>query len=348
MKLRIITLSFILSSAFNLASSQDQNIDQKPITSSLDFGLNGIIYDGNVNRVLLINTLGYVLNNEKRNFQVLSFDSYVYGTVGSFKTENDFRSANYLILNANKKFNPVFSFFYEKIKLKGIDALVKPAVGIQYQLVTNKNLIMRPQLMVGYAWQNYAGSNFTDFDNNGEESINGANANLALYTVYNTFGGRLNFILFGIYQMGIEESKQRRLWFDLKAQIPVWKVLFVRLSLNNYFENIALEGRQKNDFSFNYGIGVKLKFAKENNNISDNKPMTEQEKILKEPAEKKEVSMGEKRMALDSNISKNNPKKVYTIENIRNEDLILFYENKNDLLNEQNQLKIDKSLSVLL
>ncbi len=226
-------------------------------THSGNLSLTGTVQTGNSERVLLINTLSFTWNNNKGNTQFKTIDRYVYGTVGNFNKENDFRSANYVIFSNRNKWNPIVGLFFEKIKIKGIDAILKPMVGVQYKLIEKEKFLVRPQLMVGYAWKRYSGSAFMGFDNNGGRNINGTNINAAVNATIKPFNDKIILNIFSIYQWGIEESVDQRFWFDLNTQIPIWKGLYGRISFNNYFENINLEGTKKNDVNFSYGVGFK-------------------------------------------------------------------------------------------
>ncbi len=247
----ILSLAFILTS-FNSTLAQEQK------KSVLDISLTGTVQTGNSERLLLINSVKFVWYNEKESLQFQTLNRYVYGTVGSFNKENDFRSANYLFLYVNKNWNPVLGLFFEKIKIKGIDAIIKPMAGIQYNLFDNKKLKIKPQILIGYAWQQYIGNSFSNFDNMGSNSINGSNFNAAINVSLKAFENNVTFTLFSIYQVDLEVSRNKRFWFDFNIQIPIWKHVYGRFSFNNYYENIVLEKIKKNDSNISYGLGLKL------------------------------------------------------------------------------------------
>jgi Protein of unknown function, DUF481 len=217
--------------------------------------LTGNIQTGNSERILLINNVNYKIESTSKKTAFNSKNRYVYGTVGDFLKENDFRTSNYLTFNADKKWNPIVGFYFETLRIKKMKSSIKPLAGIQYKLVNTKKLKLSPRVLLGYSWQKYDGINFENFNNNGEDDINGTSINFGLNATINPFDGKVIFNLFSIYQLGVEETKNQRLWFDFNTLVPIYKGLSFRLSLNNYYENIVLQGVKNNDLNIAYGLG---------------------------------------------------------------------------------------------
>ena len=220
--------------------------------------LTGNIQTGNSQRVLLINNVNFKINSNSKKTNFQSKNRYVYGTVGDFLKENDFRTSNYLTFNSDKKWNPVIGFYFETLRIKKMKSSVKPLIGIQYKLVNKEKLKLYPRVLLGYSWQKYDGINFRNFNNNGLDVINGTNINLGLNASINPFESKVIINLFSIYQLGIEESNNQRLWVDLNVQVPIYKGISFRVSLNNYYENIILQGVKNNDLNIAYGFGYKF------------------------------------------------------------------------------------------
>jgi Protein of unknown function, DUF481 len=250
-------ITFIIALCFlcNL-SVLAQEEKQKKFSGNLS--LTGTVQTGNSERILLINNVNFKLlsNTKKTSFE--SKSRYVYGTVGDFLKENDFRTSNYIILNENRKWNPVFGFYFEILRIKKMKSSVKPLGGVKYKLVDKEKIKLSPSLLLGYSWQTYRGANFKDFDNGGDNEINGTNINFGVNATLNPFENKVVFNLFSIYQLGIEETENQRLWVDFNTLIPLYKGLSFRLSLNNYYENIILQGVKNNDLTISYGFGYKF------------------------------------------------------------------------------------------
>lgn len=233
--------------------------DSIPMKNIWDISLAGTLQFGNSERILLINNVNYSWLSSSRNTEFISKNRYVYGTVANnLLKENDFRSSNYLILNVKKRLNPVIGLFFQSLRIKKVNSIYKPMLGAQYKLVENEKFMFTPNVLIGYIWQNYKARNFIDFDNNGEDNINGTNFNLGFNASAKLFDNKLSVTMFSIYQIGIEETKHQRFWFDININIPLYKGLYARATFNNYFENIVLQGVKQNDINIGYGLGVKF------------------------------------------------------------------------------------------
>jgi len=247
----------LLSVFFSIEGFSQDSISKK---ESWDISLIGTMVFGNSERILLINDVNYKWQSTNKKNKLISKNRYVYGTVGSNKKvkENDLRTSIFLILNTDKKWNPMIGFFYQNLQIKKVKSLIKPLFGVQYKLINKNKFVFTPNVLIGYGWQSYKGNTFVNFNNNGANNINGANINLGFNARAKLFNEKLILSMFSIYQIGIEESKHQRLWLDLNIKIPLYKGLYLRTSLNNYYENIVLQGVHKNDANLGYGLGLKF------------------------------------------------------------------------------------------
>lgn len=251
----LFLLVILLVHASNFLMAQENTNDKK---FSLSISLTGNLSFGNSERILLINNadINWLSKSDKTKY--ISKIRYVYGTVGGFLKENDFRTGNYLMLNADKKLSPLVALYFETLRLKKINTFLKPMVGIQYKLIDHPKFNFNPRMLIGYSWQNYDGSNFSNFDNNGNSTINGSNLNFGFMATINPFKDKVIFDLFSNYQYGLEESKNQRLWLDVVMRVPLHKGLSFNLMFNNYYEEIILNGVKQNDITLTYGLSYRF------------------------------------------------------------------------------------------
>ncbi|RBW54325.1 hypothetical protein DS884_17920 [Tenacibaculum sp. E3R01] len=247
----VIFLSIVCS-----LSIFSQDTKQHKFTTDINF--TGNVFTGNTQRVLLINNANFKIESHsgKTNFQ--SKNRYIYGTAGGNSKENDYRTSNYFMLKINKKWNPIIGFYFETLRIKKLRSSIKPLIGIQYKLIDNGKITVYPRVLIGYSWQKFNGTNFKDFDSHSSNEINGMNINFGLNASFNPFKDKIIFNVFSIYHLDITKSNYQRLWLDFNTKILLFKGLYARLSLNNYYESIVLEGIQNNDLHITYGFGYRF------------------------------------------------------------------------------------------
>lgn len=129
-----------------------------------EVSLTGTLQFGNSERILLMNNVNYNWSSVNKNTEFISKNRYVYGTVSKkLLKENDFRSSNYLILNTKKRLHPMIGLFFQSLRVKKVNSLYKPMLGVQYMLVNNEKFMFTPNGLLGYSWQNYKRTDFVEY-----------------------------------------------------------------------------------------------------------------------------------------------------------------------------------------
>ncbi len=233
----------------------------------LDVSLNGNISEGNSARWILINRIGINYKFGNGFTTIEHSDYYLYGKVQGRRFENNLLDRTILNFNANKKVIPFAAFFLESYPIRNLDVRWQPGLGVKYQLIQKKGLLIEPAVMFSRSYQKFKASRFKDFDNDDSDEIETNYLTAIVNLKAQLFNGKLMLINNFWYQYDLDGNENHRLFYDAKAIVKLNDTFGLQLIMTNYWENVVQSVRgegpvgppiEKNDFVIAYGISAKL------------------------------------------------------------------------------------------
>lgn len=226
---------------------------------SVDIGLTGNIQTGNFERLQFINQVNVVLNSKNQKWNFTSRNLYLYQTVFGNKSQDDYLGRHFAAYQINSKTDVFAAFFIEQYFIKRIDLHTQFGLGTRYTILQNNRAFVQLGLMGSYSDKKYVGANFTDFDNDGNSTIQGVFISPILNSKISIIPKRIYFDFLGWFQQDISETQNWRFNLESSLLIPLYKGLNMKFSFNNFYEHINIEGTKANDIFLTYGLNYKFR-----------------------------------------------------------------------------------------
>lgn len=251
---KAVCLIFLLLSLvkFTYAQKSDTSLIR------LNVAVTGSYQEGNFQRLQLINRADFSVNNKNRKWEFLTRHLYLYQTVFGNKTQDDYLTRNFLTYRITSRWDVFGAFFTEKFLIKRIDLHTQYGVGTRLAVVKTPRAFIQLGLMGSYSDKRYAAPNFTDFDNEGSNTITAFFVTPVLNMRFVVIPKALIISFLGWYQQDIVITQNWRYVLDGALIAPVWKGVSLRVSVNNFYENINLVQVKPNDVFITYGLNIQL------------------------------------------------------------------------------------------
>ena len=246
-------LLLLLGFAFSINAQQDTS------RTNVSLGLTGSYQSGNFQRVQFINSLDISLNSQNQQWNFLTRHLYLYQTVFGNPTQNDYLGRNFLTYRLNDKADVFGAVFIERYFIKKIDWHTQFGVGTRYKLVHTPRVFLQIGLMGSYSDKQYNGVDFENFDNENSNTITAFFITPVLNTQLVIIPKRLIIKGLGWFQQSVVESQNWRYVIEGQVLMPLRKDLNIKVSVNNFYENINLTGVKANDLFITYGISYQFK-----------------------------------------------------------------------------------------
>ncbi|WP_422859665.1 DUF481 domain-containing protein [Flagellimonas sp. S174] len=256
MKTTTSKILFLLATLLITVSNAQQVSDSTKL--KIDLAATGNVQTGNFERLQFINQLNFSLDSKDSKWNLHSRHLYLYQKVFGNKSQDDYLTRNFLTYRINEKLDVFGGFFYEKFFIKRIDRNIQYGVGTRYAIIKKQRAFVQLGLMGSYANKKYVGANFQDFDNGGSDTIDGFFISPVLNSKFVIVPKRLIFNFLFWFQQDVGESENYRFNIETSLLAPVYKGLSLKVSFNDFYENINLVGAKANDTFLTYGLSYKF------------------------------------------------------------------------------------------
>lgn len=233
---------------------------QAPDTAriKIEIGLTGNIQTGNFERLQFINQLNASFDTKTRNWNIHTRHLYLYQSVFGNQSQDDYLTRNFLTYRINQQWDVFGAFFLEKYLIKRIDLHTQFGIGTRWAVIKKPRSLIQIGLMASYSNKVYVAANFEDFDNKGADTIEAFMISPILNSRLVLVPERLFFNLLFWYQQDVAEIQNWRFNLETALLMPVYKGLNLKVSFNNFYENINLVGVQANDTFLTYGVSYRF------------------------------------------------------------------------------------------
>lgn len=245
-----ITTLFCIS---NLSMAQEP-VAKDSIKWKLKLIGSGSILDGNASRVVLFNKFN--ANYFGKHFNLITEQVYTYGISFHQKTENDFRSENFIDVRPSKKFVPFARLFFETNYLRKINFRYQPGMGVAYFFVKTHYHSFRFFAAAAYENTEYRTSHFEHRIDTVANSISYFGAIFGAVGNHQILGGKVGIDYRLYYQRGFENSLAYRAFGEIGLSYRLNKHFAIQTNARYSYENIIPLGFIPYDFILTYGFAI--------------------------------------------------------------------------------------------
>jgi len=218
-------------------------------------GSTGYFSSGNVERLLLRNNLSVAVLDNKKGFGLKSSNTYVYGTFGNFKTEDDLFSRNFLYFKPKARVYPYLMYFFGQDFRHRIWQRHQAGVGGSLRLLQTKDNQLKFSLTVSREFTQYHSANFQEYDNEGSRELTLNRLTLSFFGRHHFGKLRFGYELWA--QPALSDTPETfRYHTDAFLNYKIGKIISLQTALNVNYEELALVGVERNDVVWSFGVAI--------------------------------------------------------------------------------------------
>ncbi|TAG01129.1 MAG: DUF481 domain-containing protein [Cytophagia bacterium] len=202
----------------------------------------GFTMQGNINRILLSARTEISLNTKKVQFE--TNPRFTFGEQNTNLAERDFFvDLNTSIFHQKKVY--LFGLgAYEFSNLRGILERILAGGGLGWHIIQKNNFQLSISNAVFFETTNFIRR--TDFSTWRNST--------RLKLKYSLWENRLNFLHYAFYQPSLFDASNIRWNFNIVIEMPIYKGLNFRFSLDNFYESFVVDNRKNNDLTTRFGF----------------------------------------------------------------------------------------------
>ena len=235
-------------------SAQINESDSIPVKA--DLSLTGFWQGGNVETLIFRANSNFSFKlHESLVFKTQN--SYVFQEFGGDKADEDFLSLNFLYINPDRKFYPLFLGFVSTNFRREIDVRYLFGGGFSYQIFKKKKDWLKMSLTSEYEQTNFKSANFNLTEYNVSKSINTFRSTIWVNGKYHLFKNKMILNHEVYFQPSLEESNNFRWRADIGLEFPVWKFLNFKINYLRTYEGIVILGQEQEDEFLTFGLTLK-------------------------------------------------------------------------------------------
>lgn len=218
--------------------------------------LTGFWQGGNVN-TLIFRANSDVAFRPWKKWVYKTKNSYVYQEFGKEKADEDILSLNFLYINPERRFYPLFLGFVSTNFRREIDLRYLFGAGVTYQIINKKKNWLKMSLTSEFEQTNFARADFNLTEYNSSKSINTLRGTVWINGKYQIFKNKLILTHESYFQPSLEQGNNFRWQADIGVELPVWKYVNFKFNYLHTYENIVISGQKEQDQFVTFGLTIK-------------------------------------------------------------------------------------------
>lgn len=254
MKKRMKIVFYVLLVLPLISSAQINESDTLRLKANL--GITGFLQGGNVQTVIF-RTTSEVSFKPWKNWIFKTKNSYVYQEFGKVKADEDILSLNFLYINPERKFYPLFLGFVSTNFRREIDVRYLYGAGIAYQLWQKKDNWLKFSVSSEYERTDFSKTEFNRSNYDGQQTISTLRGTLWVNGKYHLFKKKVIFNHVMYVQPSLQERDNFRWQADIGLELPVWDFLNFKVNYLHTFESIVVKGQLREDRFLTFGFTLK-------------------------------------------------------------------------------------------
>lgn len=221
-------------------------------------GLAGRYNGGNFKRFIISPDLTVAYQNRSYSFGFSSATRYTYGTFGSFITERDLLSRNFVYYNQKQRVHPFMMAWVQTYELSRLALRQQYGIGLTLAALRQRNHQLKTSLMASVEFNKFNGSRLTILDQvtDGQYQTIRATAYVSGQHKFNQ--GLLAFNYECYWQPSVQQFDNQRLFIDAGFSWLMTKQLALKLSYQYDYSSVRVLGLEPVDELFVFGLNYRL------------------------------------------------------------------------------------------
>ncbi len=225
-----------------------------------DISITGFWQGGNVETLIFRAKSGMTFKPwEKWVFKTQN--SYVFQEFGKQKADSDFLSLNFLYINPERNFYPLFLGFVSTNFRREIEIRSLFGTGVTYQIIDKTKDKSQNWLKISltgeYEQTQFKRANFNLTEYNLNRNINTFRTTLWINGNYHLFKKKMTLKHEMYFQPSLEQGNNFRWWADIAMEFPVWKHVNFKINYLRTYESIVIAGQKQEDEFLTFGLTLK-------------------------------------------------------------------------------------------
>ncbi len=235
-------------------SAQINESDTLKLKANLS--VTGFWQGGNV-ETLIFRTKSEVSFRPWNKWMFKTTNSYVYQEFGKEKADEDILSLNFLYINPERKFYPLFLGFVSTNFRREIDLRYIFGAGVTYQVLDEKDNWLKFSITSEYESTDFAKTDFNKSEYDGSSSIKTLRGTFWVNGKYKLFKKKIILNHQSYVQPSLQRGNNFRWYADVGVELPVWDFLNFKINYLHTYESIVIEGQQREDRFLTFGFTLK-------------------------------------------------------------------------------------------
>jgi hypothetical protein len=225
-----------------------------------NLSVTGFWQGGNV-ETLIFRTKSEMTFKPWKKWVFKTINSYVYQEFGKVKADSDFLSLNFLYINPERTFYPLFLGFVSTNFRREIDVRSIYGAGVTYQIIQKKNNKnedwLKTSITAEYETTKFQRADFNLPEYNSDRNINTFRSTLWISGLYHLFKKKMILKHEMYVQPSLEVGNNFRWRGDVTLEFPLWKHVNFNINYLRTYENIVISGQQQEDEFLTFGLTLK-------------------------------------------------------------------------------------------
>ncbi|MDX1902905.1 MAG: DUF481 domain-containing protein [Thermonemataceae bacterium] len=222
-----------------------------------NLSLTGFWQEGNVETLIFRGKMDLSFKPSK-SLVFKTQNAYLYQEFFKRKADEDIFSRNFIYFKPENKVYPFLLGFVSTNFRRKIDLRYFVGAGATWQIIRQKNHLLKFALSGEYEETNFALTNFNENEYDGKKSISTWRTTAWILGKHHLFDNKMIFSYESYLQPSVEQNNNLRWQVEASLDFPIWKFLNFRINYLYTFEKIVIEKQKQEDKILTFGINLKI------------------------------------------------------------------------------------------
>jgi hypothetical protein len=249
-----MAIACLLLRGYAIAQINESDTAKYQIRASLT----GNYQKGNVDLLVLRSRFDFLFS-PNRNWVFKSQNNSLYQAFYDKKADNDVFSRNYLYFKPQNTFYPYIISFVSGNFRRKIDLRYFIGLGETWQVVNNKNHILKLSASAVYEGTNFSEKSYNFLEYNGNDNIKLWRATLYMAGWHYLFQKKVRFYYDAYWQPAFANKNNYRTQYDIGVDFPIWHGLSFNALYTYTHENVVIQKVKTDDKILSFGLAYNFK-----------------------------------------------------------------------------------------
>lgn len=213
---------------------------------------------GNVERLIVTPeaNMAHVSNNQSWGFSARQ--RYTYGTFGSFRSENDFLSRNFIYLHPSKRIYPYFMAWFHTHERQRLAFRYQAGPGITFVPFRKRQQLVKLSATLTHEYNRYRQGNLEYIDDAAATSYSTFRATGRLFGSHSFAQGNASVYYELLYQQSLNNGSNWRIFSESGLNVRIVRGFSMRTYVNYEYHRVHVRTQRPNDLVLNVGVNYRV------------------------------------------------------------------------------------------